>query len=212
MPISSISEVFKTSTFWTLSGCFFICGVTANGLIGTHSDPARDRARHTADDRGHGRRESWAARVLSARRFPAGWSTGSIREKCSRSSTLCAAPRFLFCRTCQESLGLFLFAVLYGLDWYALGPATTTIIARSSARSGSAGFSAWFLSFINSAAPSAAILGGWARVYFGDYQDRFSGWRLSGLACGLLGADGAVERAPCTDVARRDGTCGCVIQ
>ena len=37
--ISAISEVFKTSTFWILSGCFFICGVTANGLIGTHLIP-----------------------------------------------------------------------------------------------------------------------------------------------------------------------------
>src|SRR5882724_4886045 len=37
--ISALPEVFKTSTFWILSGCFFICGVTANGLIGTHLIP-----------------------------------------------------------------------------------------------------------------------------------------------------------------------------
>ena len=28
--LSSVSEVFETSTFWLLAGCFFICGVTAN--------------------------------------------------------------------------------------------------------------------------------------------------------------------------------------
>ena len=37
--ISALPEVFKTSAFWILSGCFFICGVTANGLIGTHLIP-----------------------------------------------------------------------------------------------------------------------------------------------------------------------------
>ncbi|MGZ9174753.1 MAG: MFS transporter, partial [Candidatus Binatia bacterium] len=36
MSFAAISEVMQTSTFWILAGCFFICGVTANGLIGTH--------------------------------------------------------------------------------------------------------------------------------------------------------------------------------
>jgi len=39
IPASSVSEVFQSSTFWLLSGCFFVCGVTANGLIGTHLIP-----------------------------------------------------------------------------------------------------------------------------------------------------------------------------
>ena len=39
MSFAAISEVMKTSTFWILAGCFFICGVTANGLIGTHLIP-----------------------------------------------------------------------------------------------------------------------------------------------------------------------------
>jgi MFS family permease len=36
---SSMSEVFRTSNFWLLSACFFVCGVTSNGLIGTHLIP-----------------------------------------------------------------------------------------------------------------------------------------------------------------------------
>jgi sugar phosphate permease len=44
MSISSVSQIFKTSTFWILSGCFFICGFTANGLIGTHLIPTRSSA------------------------------------------------------------------------------------------------------------------------------------------------------------------------
>src|SRR5581483_5987083 len=37
--LATVSEVFRTAVFWTLAGCFFICGVTANGLIGTHLIP-----------------------------------------------------------------------------------------------------------------------------------------------------------------------------
>src|SRR6266571_9352162 len=56
IPASSVSEVFRTSTFWLLSGCFFVCGVTANGLIGTHLIPPRDRKRYSASDRRGGGR------------------------------------------------------------------------------------------------------------------------------------------------------------
>ncbi|HWH79591.1 MAG TPA: MFS transporter, partial [Candidatus Binatus sp.] len=37
--LAAMSEVLQTTTFWILAGCFFICGVTANGLIGTHLIP-----------------------------------------------------------------------------------------------------------------------------------------------------------------------------
>ena len=34
-----LSQVFRTPTFWLLAGSFFVCGGTANGLIGTHLIP-----------------------------------------------------------------------------------------------------------------------------------------------------------------------------
>jgi predicted MFS family arabinose efflux permease len=84
----------------------------------------------------------------------------------------------------SEPHGLFMFAVLYGLDWYASGPATTTIIARAfgSERVGQI-FGAVFV-FHQLGGASAAILGGWVRVHFGDYQYAF----LIGGCLGLVAA------------------------
>ena len=65
--LSSVSEVFKTSTFWLLAGCFFICGVTANGLY-PHTRSLRHRKRHTAAHRrrgwDHGRSEFHRNHIL----------------------------------------------------------------------------------------------------------------------------------------------------
>ncbi|MCH7709882.1 MAG: MFS transporter, partial [Myxococcales bacterium] len=36
---TSISEAVKNPTFWLLCGCFFICGATSAGLVGTHLIP-----------------------------------------------------------------------------------------------------------------------------------------------------------------------------
>ena len=84
----------------------------------------------------------------------------------------------------SEATGLFMFAVLYGLDWFASGPATTTIIARTfgSERVGSI-FGTVFV-FHQLGGTSAAILGGWARVHFGDYHYAF----LVGGFLGLIDA------------------------
>jgi predicted MFS family arabinose efflux permease len=84
----------------------------------------------------------------------------------------------------SEPVGLFIFAVIYGLDWYASGPATTTIIARAfgSERVGRI-FGTVFV-FHQFGGAAAAISGGWARVHFGDYQYAF----LVGGCMGLIAA------------------------
>jgi MFS family permease len=183
MSISSISAVVKTSTFWILSGCFFICGVTANGLIGTHLIPhaiERGIPQMTA---------ATAVGIMGGASFVgttfSGWMVDRVDPRkvlavvyALRGSSLFILPYV------SEPLGLFLFAVLYGLDWYASGPATTTIIARifGPARVGRI-FGLVFV-FHQLGGASAAIGGGWARVHFGDYQYAF----LVGGCMGLLAA------------------------
>src|SRR3970040_584167 len=34
-----LRAALKTSTFWLLAGSYFVCGATANGLVGTHLIP-----------------------------------------------------------------------------------------------------------------------------------------------------------------------------
>jgi MFS family permease len=183
MSISSISEVFKTSTFWILSGCFFICGVTANGLIGTHLIPhaiERGIPQMTA---------AMAVGIMGGASFVgttfSGWMVDRVDPRkvlavvyALRGSSLFILPYV------SESLGLFLFAVLYGLDWYASGPATTTIIARVFGPDRVGRIFGLVFVFHQLGGAGAAIGGGWARVHFGDYQYAF----LAGGCLGLLAA------------------------
>jgi predicted MFS family arabinose efflux permease len=84
----------------------------------------------------------------------------------------------------NESLGLFAFAVLYGLDWFATGPATIAILVNTfgQQRIGSL-FGLVFVSHQIGAA-LASVAGGWAYMQFGEYHYAF----LSGAVMGLLAA------------------------
>jgi MFS family permease len=183
MSMAALSEVVRTSTFWILAGCFFICGVTANGLIGTHLIPH-------AIERGIPQVTAAAAvGIMGGASFVGTTFSGFLVDRIDPRKVLAVVyalrgTALLLLTLVSESTGLFMFAVLYGLDWYASGPATTTIIARTygATRVGSI-FGTVFV-FHQLGGASAAILGGWVRVHFGDYQYAF----LVGGTLGLIAA------------------------
>ena len=181
--LATVSEVFRTAIFWTLAGCFFICGVTANGLIGTHLIPhaiERGIPQLTA---------ATAVGIMGGASFVgttfSGWLVDRIDPRkvlavvyALRGSSLFILP-FV-----SEPMGLFVFAVMYGLDWYASGPATTTIIARAFGAERVGRLFGLVFVFHQLGGASAALLGGWARVHFGDYQYAI----LVGGCLGLIAA------------------------
>jgi MFS family permease len=183
MSLGDMSEVIKSSTFWILAGCFFICGVTANGLIGTHLIPhaiERGIPQVTA---------ATAVGIMGGASFVGTTFSGYLVDRIDPRKVLAVVyalrgTALLLLTLVSEATGLFMFAVLYGLDWYASGPATTTIIARTFGvtRVGSI-FGTVFV-FHQLGGASAAILGGWVRVHFGDYQYAF----LVGGTLGLIAA------------------------
>jgi MFS family permease len=193
--VSTISEVFKTSTFWILSGCFFICGVTANGLIGTHLIPhaiERDIPQVTA---------AAAVGVMGAASFIgttfSGWLVDRIDPRKVLAAVYALRGSSLFILPyVNDPTALFIFAVIYGLDWYASGPATTTIIAETfgSERVGRI-FGLVFV-FHQIGGASAAIAGGWAHMQFGDYQYAFITGGIMGLIAGALALTIRATRSP----------------
>jgi MFS family permease len=181
--ISSFREVLRTSTFWILSGCFFICGVTANGLIGTHLIPhaiERGIPQMTA---------AIAVGIMGGASFVgttfSGWMVDRVdpRKVLAAVYALRGSSLFLLPYV-SEPMGLFFFAVLYGLDWYASGPATTTIIARVFGPERVGRIFGMVFVFHQLGGATAAITGGWTRVHFGDYQYAF----LAGGCLGLFAA------------------------
>jgi predicted MFS family arabinose efflux permease len=173
----------KTPTFWLLSGSFFICGMTSNGLVGTHMIP------HAIE---RGIPEVTAATaigIMGVASFIGTTFAGWLCDRMDARKVLSAAYFFramsLFVLPyVTDAFGLFVFAVLYGLDWFATGPSTAAIIAKhfGQDRVGML-FGLVFVSHqIGSAI--AALGAGWIYSHFGEYYYAF----LSGAVMGLLAA------------------------
>jgi sugar phosphate permease len=191
VPMSSLSEVFRSSTFWLLSACFFVCGATANGLIGTHLIP------HAIE---RGIPEVTAATVFGIMGVAsfvgttyAGWLVDRIDPRkvlaaayALRGSSLIILPYV------SEAWGLFVFAVMYGLDWFATGPPTTTMLARSFGSQRVGTLFGFVFVFHQLGGALAAVGAGWMRVEFGDYEYAF----LIGAVLGLAAAGLALMIRP----------------
>ncbi len=192
---TSLNDVLRSPSFWLLSGSFFVCGFTTNGLIGTHLIPhaiERDIPQVTA---------AWAVGIMGGASFVgttfAGWLVDRMDSR--KVLAVCYVLRgmsLFMLPYVTGSAGLFAFAVIYGLDWYATGPATTAILAQHYGQSkvGTL-FGLVFVSHQVGGA-LAAVAGGWAHMQFGDYHYAF----LTGGVMGLIGAGlslmiGSAERA-----------------
>ena len=205
--LAATKDAVMTSTFWLLSGSFFVCGMTSNGLVGTHMIPhaiERGIPEVTA---------ATAVGIMGVTSFIGTTFAGWLCDRVDARKILSAAYLFrgmsLFVLPyVTDAAGLFVFAVLYGLDWFATGPSTTAIIAKhfGQDRVGVL-FGLVFVSHqIGSAI--AALGGGWIYSHFGEYYYAF----LSGAVMGLLAAGMALmirrdrDQAPAmrvvTEVAR----------
>jgi sugar phosphate permease len=181
--ISSLAEVLRSPSFWLLSGSFFVCGFTTNGLIGTHLIPhaiERGIPQVTA---------AFAVGIMGGASFVGTTFAGWLVDRSDARKVLAVCYLFrgvsLFILPyVSEASALFAFAVIYGLDWYATGPATTAIIAQHYGhdRVGTL-FGLVFVSHQLGGA-LAAVGAGWAHMQFGDYEYAI----LSGAVAALIAA------------------------
>ena len=180
-----LSQVFRTSTFWLLAGSFFVCGGTANGLIGTHLIP------HSID---HGIPQVTAAAtvgVMGGLNFVgtvlSGWMTDRVNPRKWLSMVYALRGLSLFILPfVTDFSGLFIFAVIYGLDWFATVPPTIALTADTFGRQSVGKIFGWiFLSHQVGAALMAAGAG-LIRDWLGDYQMAFlAGGSIALIAAGL---------------------------
>ena len=181
----TLREVFSTSTFWLLAGSFFICGGTANGLIGTHLIP------HEID---HGIPQVMAASVVGimggfnfAGTVLSGWMTDKVQPK--KWLAMVFAMRgvsLLILPFVQDYKGLFLFAVIYGLDWFATVPPVMTITADTFGKQNIGKIYGWIFMSHQIGAAIMAASAGMLRTWLGDYQLAFlSGGVIAMIAAGL---------------------------
>ena len=176
----------RSRDFWLLAGSFLICGYTSNGLIGTHLIP------HAVD---HGFTEVTAAGAMALMgamnlvgSLASGWLTDRFDPRRLlatyyglRALSLAALPVIFDVRS------LYLFAILYGLDWVATVPPTANLVATIFGRA-SLGTIYGVIFFGHMLGASlAAYAGGFFHDLLGDYHLIFISATLMGfIAVGLV--------------------------
>jgi sugar phosphate permease len=185
LAIQTLRDCLRSRDFLLLTGSFFICGASTNGLIGTHMISA---------SHDHGIPEVTAASLLAligifdvigtlasgwlSDRFPSRWLLFWYYGL--RGMSLMILPlAYELGRP-----GLLFFVVFYGLDWVATVPPTVRLTADIFGKARVSTVYAWLFASHQLGAALAAVMAGSIRVWRGSYQISFIG---AGLLC-LLAA------------------------
>ena len=181
----TVREVISHPTFWLLCGSFFVCGGTANGLIGTHLIP------HEIEI---GIPQIAAASLLGIMgglnmvgTIFSGWMIDRVKPH--RWLALVYALRglsLLILPFVHDFTGLLFFAVIYGLDWFATVPPSMAITADTFGRQNVGKVYGWIFMSHQIGAAIMASAAGAVRTWMGDYQFAFlSGGVIAMIAAGL---------------------------
>ncbi|MCT7657058.1 MFS transporter [Mycobacterium deserti] len=181
VPASSFRAAFeglvigaRVPAFWLLAASFAICGMTTNGLIGTHFIPA-------AND--HGMPTTVAAGLLAtigildvAGTVFSGWLTDRVDPRLllvvyytGRGLSLLLLPSLL---SPQAEPSTWVFVIFYGLDWVATVP-PTIVLCRNYFGARTPVVFGWVFASHQLGAAIAAGGAGWLRDLQGDYDLAF---------------------------------------
>ena len=180
LAFATLRDAVRYRDFWLLAGTYFVCGASTNGLIGTHLIPA-------CIDQGFS--EVTGAALLATMgvfNFIGTTSSGWLSDKFDnrwllftyyalRGLSLMYLP-FSF----TNAYTMTLFAMFYGLDWFATVSPTMRMLTDTFGREKAALVYGWVFTAHQLGGASAAFFGGLLRVEFGGYTEAFM---LSGTLC-----------------------------
>ena len=178
----ALTRAARVRDFWILSGSFFVCGLSTNGLIGTH---------FIAFCFDGGIPEVRAAGILAAMGIfnlvgttLSGWLSDRYDGRwllfwyySLRGLSLVYLPY-----ADLTLWGLGLFGLFYGLDWIATVPPTLRITTDLFGQRDAAVVFGWIFVAHQLGAGLAAFGGGAARTVLGNYTGAFL---VAGFACAL---------------------------
>ncbi|MCW1427619.1 MFS transporter [Novosphingobium sp. JCM 18896] len=185
LAITVLVQASRSPVFWLLFGTFFVCGLTTNGLVGTHL------IAYCGD---HGIAPVAAAGLLSTMGLfdlfgttASGWLTDRYDPRRLlfvyyglRGLSLVALPFIDFSAT-----SLAVFAVFYGLDWIATVPPTVAITNRTFGERDAPIVFGWVMVGHQIGAATAALGAGIIREEWGTYAPAFMIAGLFGVAAAL---------------------------
>jgi predicted MFS family arabinose efflux permease len=171
--LATLVRAARSKNFWLLFGTFFVCGLTTNGLVGTHL---------IALCGDHGLTEVHAASLLAVMgafdligTTASGWLTDRYDSRillfiyyAIRGASLIYLPYSSFSIT---SLGIF--SVLYGLDWIATVPPTLKLTNQVFGDRDAPIIFGWIAAGHQLGAACAALFAGLIRQIEGQYLAAF---------------------------------------
>jgi sugar phosphate permease len=175
-----LARCSRSRDFWLLFGSFFVCGLSTNGLIGTHL---------VASCIDNGIAATSAAGLLAMMGvFDIAGTTGSgwLSDRYDNRKLLfmyygLRGISLIYLPFSGYSLyGLSLFAVFYGLDWLATVPPTLRLATDAFGRADAPIVFGWILTGHQIGAAVAAFGAGYLRTSLDSYLQAFI---LAGVAC-----------------------------
>jgi MFS family permease len=196
LAIRTLVMAAKQPVFWLLAGTFFVCGLTTNGLVGTHM---------IAFCGDHGIAPVQAAGLLSLMGLfdlfgttASGWLTDRYDPRRLlfvyyglRGLSLMALPFLDF-----GAGSLTVFAVFYGLDWIATVPPTVKLTNLAFGERDAPIVFGWVMVGHQLGAATAAFGAGLIRETTGTYLPAFLVAGAIGVLASLVVLVGKVERRP----------------
>lgn len=183
---TALGRASRTRTFWLLFGGFFVCGLTTNGLVGTHMIALCSE---------RGLTELEATGLLAVMGIfdligttASGWLTDRYDPRkllftyyALRGLSLIYLPFSDF-----SLVSLNVFAVFYGLDWIATVPPTVRLANEAFGdRDGPIVFG-WIAVGHQAGAATAAIGAGLFHTAFGGYLEAFVLAGIAGLVAAII--------------------------
>jgi len=184
LAIETLRDSMKVRDFWILTGSFLVCGLSTNGLIGTHFIPA-------CGD--HGMPQITAASLLALigvfdviGTLFSGWLTDRVDPRkllffyyLLRGLSLFLLPHILFASPHPSTL---VFIIFYGLDWVATVPPTVLLCRTILGPERGTVVYGWVFASHQIGGAIAAYGAAVIHTKFGDYSWAFY---ISGLLCVL---------------------------
>ncbi|WP_007517037.1 MFS transporter [Pseudofrankia sp. EUN1h] len=206
--LTGLATAVRSRAFWALAGGFFICGMSTNGLIGTHFIPA-------AHD--HGMPEVTAAGLLAVvgifdivGTVASGWLTDRFDSRyllvayyALRGLGLAGLPLLL---SSEPHPSMIAFIVVYGLDWVATVPPTIALCRSVFGPERAPVIFGWVFASHQLGAAVAAVAAGWVREATGTYTAAWYGAAFLCLVAAFLSATvhaGPADASPRGRPARR---------
>jgi MFS family permease len=190
----------RNTDFWLLVGTFAVCGLTSNGIVGTHF------IAHAVE---HGFTEAVAAgtlAVMGAFNFVGTLASGWLTDRYDPRRLLLVYYGFrgvslLLVPVIHDRLGLIAFAVLFGLDYIATVPPTVALAADTFGRQNVGTVYGWIFASHQGGAALAAWAGGFIRQEVGDYGPAFLAAGIVAVLAGMAALAIRNAKAPVDELA-----------